>query len=324
LSKVCIVVGVEAATGHVRIGELSRRTGVSPELLRAWEQRYGLLRPTRSDGGFRLYSPQDEHRIATMRSHLERGLSAAEAARLTLHDERSPAAAEALPALAAGAAELREAVDRLDDSAAHAAFDRLLAGFSVETVLREVVMPYLRDLGDRWERGEVSVAQEHFASQILRGRLLGLARGWDRGPGPRALLACMPGEQHDLGLIVFGLGLRARGWRITFLGPDTPLDTLGDAAATLQPDAAVLTATTPDRFESSRAPLRRLGRAVPLWVAGAGATADVAKATGAELLDVSPLDAAERVAASAAGARSASAGAPQGAVDRRAAAARAP
>jgi DNA-binding transcriptional MerR regulator len=289
---------MEAAAGHVRIGELSRRTGVSPELLRAWEQRYGLLRPTRSDGGFRLYSPQDEQRVAAMRSHLERGISAAEAARLTLDEESTHAPAAELPALALGAGELRAALDRLDEGAAHAAFDRLLAGFSVETVLREVVMPYLRELGDRWERGEASIAQEHFASQVLRGRLLGLARGWDRGPGPRALLACMPGEQHDLGLIVFGLGLRDRGWRITFLGPDTPLDTLGDAAATLQPDAVVLAGTTPDRFESGRAALRRLARNVPLWAAGAGASPVVAKATGVQLLDLDPLDAAEHIATS--------------------------
>jgi DNA-binding transcriptional MerR regulator len=287
---------VEATTGYVRIGELSRRTGVSPELLRAWEQRYGLLRPTRSDGGFRLYSPQDEHRVATMRSHLERGLSAAEAARITLDEESTPAPAAELPVLALGASALRAALDRLDESAAHAAIDGLLSSFSLEAVLREVVMPYLRELGDRWERGEASVAQEHFASQVLRGRLLGLARGWDRGPGPRALLACMPGEQHDLGLIVFGLGLRDRGWRITFLGPDTPLDTLSDTATTLQADAVVLSATTPDRFESGRDALRRLARAVPLWAAGAGATPDVATATGARLLDLNPLDGAERVA----------------------------
>jgi MerR family transcriptional regulator, light-induced transcriptional regulator len=287
---------VETTAGYVRIGELSRRTDVSPELLRAWEQRYGLLRPARSDGGFRLYSPQDEHRVATMRSHLEQGLSAAEAARITLDQESAPAPAAELPVLALGASALRAALDRLDESAAHAPLDGLLSSFSVETVLREVVMPYLRELGDRWERGEASVAQEHFASQVLRGRLLGLARGWDRGPGPRALLACMPGEQHDLGLIVFGLGLRDHGWRITFLGPDTPLDTLSDAATTLQPDAVVLAATTSDRFETGRPALRRLARAVPLWVAGAGATPDVAKATGAQLLDLNPLDGAERVA----------------------------
>jgi MerR family transcriptional regulator, light-induced transcriptional regulator len=278
--------------GQVRIGELSRRSGVSPELLRAWEHRYGLLRPMRSDGGFRLYTPDDERRIAVMRAHLERGLSAAEAARLTLDEEHAPAAPAGMPALERTAAELRAALDALDESAAQAALDRLLAGFSTETVLREVVLAYLRELGDRWERGDASVAQEHFASQILRGRLLGLARGWDRGTGPRALLACMPGELHDLGLIAFGLGLRDRGWRITFLGPDVPLDTLADTVATLQPAAVVLSATTTERFASARGALRRLARSAPLWIAGAGAEPEV----GVPLLDVDPLAAAERVA----------------------------
>jgi MerR family transcriptional regulator, light-induced transcriptional regulator len=281
----------------VRIGELSRRSGVSPELLRAWEQRYALLQPLRSDGGFRLYTPEDERRIAVMRSHLARGLSAAEAARLTLEEERAPAPRAESPALERDARELRDALDGLDEGTAQAALDRLLAGFSIETVLREVLLPYLRELGERWERGEVSVAQEHFASQLLRGRLLGLARGWDRGAGPRALLACMPGEHHDLGLIAFGLGLRERGWRILFLGPDTPLDTLGDTVAALQPAAVVLAATTPAPFESSRPALRRLARRMPLWAAGPGATAAAVGDTGARVLDVDPLSAAERVAA---------------------------
>jgi DNA-binding transcriptional MerR regulator len=284
------------AASYVRIGELSRRSGVSPELLRAWEHRYGLLHPLRSEGGFRLYSPQDEQRIAVMRAHLESGLSAAEAARLTLAEEGVTAPHAETPALERGTAELRAALDAFDESAAQAALDRLLSGFSVETVLREVVLTYLRELGDRWERGEVSVAQEHFASQILRGRLLGLGRGWDQGSGPRALLACMPGEQHDLGLIAFGLALRNRGWRITFLGPDTPLDTLTDAVTALRPDAVVVAATTPAHFENGGDALRRLARAAPLWAAGAGATPTFATDTGARLLDLDPLRAAEHVA----------------------------
>jgi MerR family transcriptional regulator, light-induced transcriptional regulator len=281
---------------HLRIGELSRRSGVSPELLRAWEHRYGLLRPQRSDGGFRLYSPADEQRVAVMRSHLERGLSAAEAARLAL-DEGAAVPPSDTPAPGRGARELRDALDALDESAAQGALDRLLSGFSLELVLRDVVLPYLRELGDRWESGEASVAQEHFASQVLRGRLLGLARGWDRGTGPRALLACVPGEQHDLGLIAFGLGLRDRGWRITFLGPDTPLDTLADAVAMLQPAATVVVGTTPERFESGRRALAGIARDAPLWTAGAGATAALAADVGARLLDIDPLAAAERVAA---------------------------
>ena len=281
----------------LRIGELSRRAGVSPELLRAWEHRYGLLRPTRSEGGFRLYTPEDERRVAVMQSHLGRGLSAAEAARLTLEREGAAAPRPETPALERSAGELRAALDVLDESAAQSALDRLLSVFSPETVLREVVLPHLRALGDRWERGEASVAQEHFASQVLRGRLLGLARGWDRGAGPRALLACMPGEQHDLGLIAFGLALRDRGWRITFLGPDTPIETLSDAVGALRPDAVVLVATTPPSFGGGRDALRRLAGAVPLYAAGAGATAAFATEAGAVLLDADPLGGAERVAA---------------------------
>jgi MerR family transcriptional regulator, light-induced transcriptional regulator len=287
------------AVGHLRIGELSRRSGVSPELLRAWEQRYGLLRPERSEGGFRLYSPQDERRVAIMRSHLAHGLSAAQAARLTLQDDNGSAPAGETPRLARAADELGAALDAFDDSAAHAALDRLLASFSVGTVLHEVVLVYLRELGARWERGEASVAQEHFASHVLRERLLGLARGWNRGAGPRALLACMPGERHDLGLIAFGLALRDRGWRITFLGADTPLDTLADTATALHPDAVVVVATTTTQFESGREPLRRLARSVPVWTAGPGATPAAAAATGTQLLDLDPLAAAESVAAAA-------------------------
>ena len=288
-----------SAMGHLRIGELSRRSGVSRELLRAWERRYGLLRPTRSDGGFRLYSSQDERRVALMRDHLDRGLSAAQAARLAVDEASQATVAQGTPTLDRGAQELRAALDVLDETAAHAALDRMLAGFSIETVLGDVVLPYLRELGERWARGEASVGQEHFASNVLRGRLLGLARGWDAGGGPRALLACPPGEQHDLALIAFGLGLRERGWRITYLGPDTPFDTLVETASSLEPDAVVLAGSTAARFEGGQAALRRLSGVAPVWVAGAGATAKLASAAGAQLLDVEPLAAVDRVARAA-------------------------
>jgi MerR family transcriptional regulator, light-induced transcriptional regulator len=285
--------------GHLRIGELSRRSGVSPELLRAWERRYGLLRPTRSEGGFRLYSEQDERRVGGMRANLARGLSAAEAARLALAEPAAePVASDGgAPATARGAAELRDALDALDETAGHAALDRLLADLSVPAVLDAVVLPYLRELGDRWERGEVTVGQEHFASNLLRGRLLGLARGWDGGAGPRALLACPPGELHDLALIAFGLALRARGWRITYVGADTPLSTLGEMALKLRPDAVVLAATTAERFAADEAALRSLAATAPLWLAGPGATAPVAEAAGARLLEDEPVGAADRLAA---------------------------
>ena len=159
-----------------------------------------------------------------------------------------------------------------------------------------MILPYLRELGDRWERGEASVAQEHFASNVIRGRLLALARGWDRGGGPRAVLACAPGEQHDLGLIVFGLALRHQGWSVTYLGADTPVETLAAAAEQLQPDAVVVVALEPGKLEPIRAPLEELARGSRLLLAGAGAGESYAADVGAELLRGDPVDAAAQLA----------------------------
>lgn len=282
--------------GYIRIGELSRRVGVSPELLRAWERRYGLLRPSRSPGGFRLYSDADVSRIEEMKESLARGLSAAEAARLVREREEERAvASESAPVLEAGLADLREALRAFDEAGAHAALDRLLSSLSLDAVLRDAVLPLLRDLGESWARGETTVAQEHFASNLLRGRLLALGRGWGRGSGPQALLACPPGELHDLGLIVFGLALRNRGWRITFLGADTPIATVSDTARRIEPDLVVLATLLPSRLGGVLDELRTLAGEWPLAIAGAGATAELAEQSGAQHLEEGPYEAAERL-----------------------------
>jgi len=278
---------------------LSKRVGVSPELLRAWERRYGLLQPNRSAGGFRLYSGADEARIQSMQRYLGAGLSAAEAARLAIAGaDRSAAEPGAGKArFTESATELEDALARFDEPAAHAALDRLFSAFRLQTVLREVVLPYLAELGRRWGRGEASVAQEHFASNLLRGRLLGLARGWADARGPRAVLACAPGELHDLPLISFGLALAARGWSITYLGPDTPITTIKETLLGRERPLVVVSAVTPDRFLAVRDELTELAADVRLALAGAGATKELASATGAALLlDEDPVTAAERVA----------------------------
>ena len=278
-------------SAQLRIGELARRTGVATDLLRAWERRYRLLEPRRTPAGYRLYSSDDVRRVARMRELLASGLSAAEAAREALAAPVAAGTATTAPATAG--AELRSALEQLDDAAAHEAFDRLLAGFSVDTLLEHVLLPLLRELGDGWARGEITVAQEHFGSNVVRGRLLGLARGWDRGRGPRAVLACPPGERHDLGLLAFGLALREHGWRITFLGGDTPLDTLAETVRTLAPEALVLAVADPARLEPVTDGLQGLPGETTLWLGGAGAR----ELPGGRLLDQSPVAAAATVAA---------------------------
>jgi DNA-binding transcriptional MerR regulator len=272
-----------SASGRLRIGELSRRVGESPELLRAWESRYGLVAPERTPGGLRLYSEEDERRIRVMRSHIDAGLSASEAARLAKL-AAAPQAKAAAATLADIEVALERSFDALDEPAAQAALDRLLVVVGLREALAEVILPFLRRLGARWAVAEVSVAQEHFASNIIGGRLRALARGWGQGVGPRAILAGPPGELHELGLLAFGLALRERGWRITYLGADTPLEDISSALDALSPAIVVLAAVTPQRFRDSADAVTALAGQVRVGLAGAGACAALADELGAELL----------------------------------------
>jgi len=280
----------------VRIGELSRRLGVSDHVLRAWESRYGLLRPVRSKGGYRLYSAADESRIHRMIAHLADGLSAAEAARTVLREASAAEVDDTLPAEHVATepfAALRQALDALDEPAAQAILDRLFSDFWLTSVLRDVLVPYLAELGERWEHGTVSVAQEHFASNVIRGRLAGLARGWGSGHGPRAVLACPPGELHDLALMVFGIVLNRRGWRIDYFGADTPLDEVTQTVDATRPDLVLLAATLTESLTQLRAGLAALARHAPLALAGAAATPRFAKAVGARHMAGDPVTEAE-------------------------------
>jgi methanogenic corrinoid protein MtbC1 len=183
----------------------------------------------------------------------------------------------------------------LDEPAAQAALDRLLTDFTVELVLRDVLVPYLRDLGERWERGMATVTQEHFASNVIRGRLSGLARGWGQGSGPQAILACPPDELHDQALAVFGVALHRAGWRIRYLGASTPPEDLRGVVEETQPDLVVLSAVTRARFSAIVPEMVALAAEAPLALAGAGASVKLADQVGARLLESDPVTAAEQI-----------------------------
>jgi len=175
-----------------------------------------------------------------------------------------------------------------------AVLDRLLADFTVESVLGQAILPYLYALGERWAHGQASVACEHFATNILRGRLAGLARRWGDGHGPAGLLACPPQEQHDLGLMAFGIVLHRSGWRVHYLGADTPMSELAQAVRDLRPGLAVLAAVTPQRYHRHAAELTRLAATLPVGLAGAGATPALTAAIGARMLAGDPVTEAQQ------------------------------
>jgi methanogenic corrinoid protein MtbC1 len=152
-------------------------------------------------------------------------------------------------------------------------------------VVREVLVPYLHDVGEQWKRGALSVGQEHFISNVIRGRLLALSRGWDRGLGPRAVLASAEGDQHDLPLLLFGVVLRTHGWRITFLGADTPVASLAETVRAVRPDVVVVAGAIQGVFDPLVEQLREVSKDAQLYLAGAAADDDLAGRADAMHLD---------------------------------------
>jgi methanogenic corrinoid protein MtbC1 len=239
-----------------------------------------------------------------MQAHLADGLAAAQAARAAIADEptgRIASAGAEAPSradLVDSADALRRALDEMDEPSAQAVMDRLFTDFTVESVLRDVLLPYLHKLGERWEHGAVSVGQEHFASHVVRGRMVGLARGWGNGRGPRALLACPPGELHDMALLAFGIVLNRNGWRVGYLGANTPMLDLIQVTSEIRPSLVVLAASTPERFAAVVPDLVLLAGIATLALAGEGATENLADATGARLITADPVTAAQQLAGS--------------------------
>jgi len=204
----------------LNISALSRRTGVAPDTLRKWEQRYGVLRPIRTAGDQRRYSEMDVQRVEWLRDRIREGWRIGEAARVL--DEASSTALD-------DPAELRDAliasIRDYEPQVLSATLDQTFAVLPLEQALTEVIKPALQWTGEAWHNGELSIAQEHAFTAKVRahlGKLLSDGRGGVRGV---AVLACAPGEQHDIGLLMLAVMLRADGWRVELLGVDTPIDT---------------------------------------------------------------------------------------------------
>lgn len=196
--------------------------------------------------------------------------------------------------------ELWTGIEAFDEEAADRALVGLLWDVPLSEALTRVVIPFLTQIGDRWEDGSLSVAHEHFASNLLRRRLSALAHQREVLPTPglrrpRVLLACPPGERHDLMLLCFSLLLGERGWRTLFLGADTPVTALVSAARTVGADAVVLAATRPTALTAHSTSISRLAVEHPVYLAGRGADEEVARVSGARLLPRDLVEALDHV-----------------------------
>lgn len=226
---------------RLNIAALARRTGVQPDTLRKWEARYGVLRPERTPGGQRRYGDRDVARVEWLKARLAEGYRIREAASL-LGDAGldAPQTADDL------AVALHAAAIAGDGGALDRVVEQALAVLPLEQALLGAIAPALVRVGAAWEAGELTVAQEHLTSAVVRSHLerrLTDARAAVRGT---AVLACAPGERHELGLLMLAVLLRADGWHVAYLGADTPSADAARLAAELAANVLCVSATLPE------------------------------------------------------------------------------
>ena len=169
------------------------------------------------------------------------------------------------------AGDLRDALDRFDEVGANEVLDRLLAALSVETVLQDVLLPYLRILGDRWARGEASVAQEHFASALIAAASSASRAGGARARGRPSSSRARRGRSTTSADHLRDRGVAPR-WRVTYLGQDTPFATIQEAVDAVDPQLVVLAVSEGTDLDANADAVRRLAERVPVAVGGAGVT----------------------------------------------------
>ena len=290
------------------------RTGLSPHVLRAWERRYAVVTPTRSEGGQRLYSELDIERLSRLRRLSGRGhaisriapLSLEELTRLEENTAPPAGAAPALPSDEPDGPESDESVREFTLAALRsirefapneldALLQRAVVTLGLPMFLDQVVAPVLRAIGHGWTEQSVSVAQEHMATAVIR-RLLGWLLGvYQAGAdAPRIVVATPPGEGHELGALMVAVSAAAEGWRVTYLGPNLPTADLLAAARQTAASAVGLSLVHRGHPSGSAAVVRELRAGLPpevsLLVGGAGAVElrAEAEAIGVEVLESLP------------------------------------
>jgi len=243
----------------------ARATGVTEGRLRTWERRYGIPKPGRSDTGRRLYDDDDLMLIRRMVALTDAGLSAAEAAEAALAEAATgvlppgqpPEEAHAAPD--PGVDALVAAARDFDEVTVYAVIDAAVEEYAWPDVMDAVLFPALRVTGEGWERGDLTLAHEHFVSELVQRRI---AVQMNEAPvnagAPTVVLACPPTERHDLGLMGAALCLRLLGVHVVYLGADVPAEALLGAVEATGARAVVLSAAV----SSARPDLVIVARAV--------------------------------------------------------------
>ncbi len=239
------------------IKAVSSQTGVRPVTLRAWERRYDILTPFRSENKYRLYSDRDIAILRWIKHRVDSGLSISSSVTEFKSMQLAGNWPEVIPNLqpfnnnqqtnstSHYASQLFKALAQHDESLAGDILREAHAIFDLTTICLDVITPCLVEIGEAWHRGDIRITTEHFASAFLRGKLLTLLQAYpSRRGSPTIIIGCATNEQHEIGSLILAVLLRRDGFRVEYLGQDVLIEDLIDYARYEHPALVCLSATT--------------------------------------------------------------------------------
>jgi DNA-binding transcriptional MerR regulator/methylmalonyl-CoA mutase cobalamin-binding subunit len=266
------------ALHHFSIKAVAQATGLTVETLRAWERRYEVVRPTRDPSGRRTYSAADVARLRLLRSATDLGHTISRLAQLSDDDLAklvSESGGQARP-LSRGQSFVERALDAATHSDPEGVEDVLTSAIALlppHEVIQSVASPLVREIGERWHRGEVSIAQEHMVTDIVRRLVISMTRAYVRGDtGPTLVLATLSGERHELGLLFCSWIAATRRIRTHYIGIDCPPEDLARFALEVEARAILVSVVMPEDRVPIVGQLERLAAALAgrceIWVGG--------------------------------------------------------
>lgn len=258
--------------GLFPISSVSMMTGVNPVTLRAWERRYGLIKPTRTDSGHRLYSDDDVEHIKLILKLIDEGVAISrvkEALKIASEDKQKDL--DGTSHWVQYQEDMLRGVNNFDDAILDEAYNEAMSLYPVDVVTKQLLLPLLEKLGQRWMHVSTGVAEEHFFSVFMRNKLGARFHHQNqKNQGPRLIAACLPAEQHEFGLMLFALAAHARGYRIILLGADMPIEQLAEVVHRSNSDGIVLSGSIDTDADNLHAQLKKLieDAKTPVWIGG--------------------------------------------------------
>jgi len=272
------------------IKTVTTQTGIRAVTIRAWENRYGLLHPQRSDNRYRLYSDRDVSTLRWVKSQVDQGISISSVVRDLNNILNRGEFPDVLPAITPRersyqpvpaeklANDLFHALYTRDESAANEYLKQSNSMYDLTTVCMDVIGAALVKIGDAWHRGEMRITDEHYASRFLQGKLLNLLQAYpNRRGAPLILTSCAPEETHEIACLMMSVLLRHNGYRVEYLGPDLPIDDLVDYSRQEKPAMLCMSATMEENAMRLSRVQEKLSRIKPKPIFGYGGQAFILK-----------------------------------------------